>query len=228
MFSLLLFSILAMGARALPNRPTELLSKRQSGPYNVTWPDSTVTWTAGNTYNVTWIAPHSGLGFLSLGTISLDIGVVLTAPFNLAGGIINVTIPSNISTRGDYIILLAQGDSIEESTYWAQSAPFGIGEATTTSGTEMSLDGSTFQFSRTLSVATTPGLGSGFESSSTNLPSSTSPSFLSSTGSSSLSIDSSLSSPTNTTSPSSGQRPIMLPYGRLALLVGAVVFLGHL
>ncbi|KAJ7464098.1 hypothetical protein FB451DRAFT_1492299 [Mycena latifolia] len=201
MFSLLLFSILAMGARALPNRPTELLSKRQSEPYNVTWPDSTVTWTAGNAYN---------------------------APFDLLRGIMNVTIPSSISTRGDYIILLAQGDSIEESGYWAESAPFGIGEAATTSGTEMSLDGSTFQFSSTLSVATTPVLGSGSGPRGTNLPSSTSPSFPSSTGTSSPSIGSSSSLPTNTTSPSSGQRPVMLPYGGLALLGGAVVFLGHL
>ncbi|KAJ7925590.1 hypothetical protein B0H13DRAFT_1600397, partial [Mycena leptocephala] len=157
--------------RAFSSRPSGLLDKRQSEPYNVTWPDSTVTWIAGNTYNVTWIAPHSGQGSLSLSTTSLSIDLLLTAPFDLLRGTLNVTIPSNISNGGDYIILLAQVDSSAESTYWAESAPFGIGEAVTTSGTEVSLDGSTFRFSSTVDVATTPLLSG---SSITGLPSPTS------------------------------------------------------
>lgn len=49
-------------AQALPERSlssrSERLSSRQSGPYNVTWPDSSVTWFTGQTYNVTWSAPY--------------------------------------------------------------------------------------------------------------------------------------------------------------------------
>ncbi|KAJ7248673.1 hypothetical protein C8J57DRAFT_958433, partial [Mycena rebaudengoi] len=135
---------------------TELLAKRQSGSYNITWPDSTTAWTAGNTYNITWIAPHSGLGSISLSTTSLDVEILLTAPLDLLRGTVNVTIPSNTTTRGDYIILLAQGTSNADTTYWAESASFGIGEAATTSASRMSLDGSTFRLSQTIDVATTP------------------------------------------------------------------------
>lgn len=56
-------------SQALSNRPlgsrNERLSSRQSGPYNVTWPDSSVTWFTGQTYNVTWLALYYLLYTLS-------------------------------------------------------------------------------------------------------------------------------------------------------------------
>jgi hypothetical protein len=50
-------------------------------------------------------APHSGLGFLTLSTTNFDIDVILTAPFDLFKSPMNITIPRNISTGGNYIIL---------------------------------------------------------------------------------------------------------------------------
>ncbi|KAJ7703529.1 hypothetical protein B0H17DRAFT_1326782 [Mycena rosella] len=131
-------------ASALPDVVAEVLQKRQSGSFVVTWPDSTVTWTPGNTYNVTWIAPESGIGSIALSTTSLESLVPLATDFNLAGETMNVTIPSNITTGGNYIILRAV-------SFLAESAPFGIGEAATTSASMgLSLDESSFRFSSTL------------------------------------------------------------------------------
>ncbi|KAJ7280677.1 hypothetical protein C8J57DRAFT_1563647 [Mycena rebaudengoi] len=210
MFSILpllsLATFATRSAQSLPGPPTERLAKRQLGSYNITWPDSTTAWTAGNTYNVTWFAPHSGPGSISLSTTSLDVDILLTAPFDLLRGTVNVTIPSNTTTRGDYIILLAQEGLNAETSYWAESAPFGIGEAATTSASRMSLYGSTFRFSTTIDVATTPSF----------TRSSSSPS---STGS---------GSPSPSPSPSStgsGRRSIILPYG-LALLSGVLGVVG--
>ncbi|EIM86464.1 uncharacterized protein STEHIDRAFT_147065 [Stereum hirsutum FP-91666 SS1] len=160
-FLLLSLFLVTGGVQALLGRSlgsrSERLSSRQSGPYNVTWPDSSVTWFTGQTYNVTWIAPHSGQVYIVLSTTSHDIEVPLAVGLDGYRQSVNITVPTNISTGGDYVILLAQGNSTARQSFWAQSAPFGIGEAATTSAAAgLTLDGNSFSFSSTLGVATTP------------------------------------------------------------------------
>ncbi|KIY49953.1 hypothetical protein FISHEDRAFT_72181 [Fistulina hepatica ATCC 64428] len=96
--------------------------------YKITYPNSETVWNVGETHNVTWYAPYGGTGYLFITSDTTNLGSPLLSDINADAESVTITVPA-LATGGSYYVVMDFDSTV------VASAPFGIGESATVSGT---------------------------------------------------------------------------------------------
>ncbi|KIY46528.1 hypothetical protein FISHEDRAFT_75551 [Fistulina hepatica ATCC 64428] len=124
MFSFSKFAVVFATTAALARASVTPVKARDV--YTITYPDSTTVWNVGETHNVTWTAPYDGTGRLFITNDMSNFGSPLVTDIDADAETVTITVPDLIDGTY-YVIIDFDGTS-------ATSAPFGIGESVTVTG----------------------------------------------------------------------------------------------